>query len=173
MDSPWFGSTLEQSVDPTLGALWPEYISLETGAPPIRSRASRFSTHPITTAIGGAYFSCVPSVLQSKYSTTNLAKPSKHVGNEAIRHELLVGVPIFPVPDSETVSILGGRDLLKILLFLTHLVVSMLPVNQQHREIGYIEISNGGVECGGQRPGQRHQEVSTWRHKYCIIFKNE
>lgn len=47
------------------------------------------------------------------------------------------------------------------LLDFTHLVITELPMDEQHEEVDGVEICNWRVETGGKRPRQTHQQITT------------
>lgn len=64
------------------------------------------------------------------------------VGNNTIRNQLLVRVPILAI------------------LFLAVLIVATLPVDKQNGKVHDVEVGDGRAETSGQRPSERHQEVT-------------
>lgn len=61
-------------------------------------------------------------------------------------------------------------------LLFTKFVIPPLPVHEQYRKIGDVEIRDGSFETGWERPRERHEEVTTMKEKCglgTIIAKKE
>ena len=40
------------------------------------------------------------------------------------------------------------------------MLVSKLPVDQQHSKVGHVEVGQDAAEAAGQGPGESHEEIS-------------
>ena len=45
-------------------------------------------------------------------------------------------------------------------LLLARFVVPALTMDEKHGEVNHVEVRDGSVEAGRQRPGERHDQVA-------------
>ena len=86
------------------------------------------------------------------------------VRDQAIRHLLLVGSPVLSIPThrqpNPSVKWRGRRRNCDVLLFAL-LFVPQLPMDQEHGEVGHVEVCDGRLEASRERPREGHEEVAT------------
>lgn len=58
------------------------------------------------------------------------------------------------------------REATSGLLFLTHLIVASLPMDEEDGEVGDVEIGDWGIESGRQGPRKGHKKVATKTHEH-------
>ena len=80
---------------------------------------------------------------------------SINIRDDAVRHKLFVRFPVLTVSARSGQHRERNRGKMCLLDF-THLVITELPMNEQHEEVDGVEICNWRVETGGKRPRQTH-----------------
>jgi hypothetical protein len=91
-----------------------------------------------------------------------MVRYSIDIGNNAVRDEFLVPIPVLPVPgqccinDPQAVKTRAGFNV----LLLAFLIVASLSVDQENSKVDNVKVGQGSVKTGWEGPCKGHQEVT-------------